>query len=42
MNDNGKTFKVLKHDVRLLKQDNNVRGEKMGSKEKSITDPTNK
>lgn len=40
MNDMGKTFKVLKHDVRLLNR--NVRGEKMGSKEKSITDPTNK
>ncbi len=40
MNDMGKTFKVLKHDVRLLNR--NVRGEKMGSKEKFITDPTNK
>ena len=42
INDSGKTIRVLKHDKRLLKQDNNVRGEKMGIKEKSITDPTNK
>lgn len=40
MNDMGKTFKVLKHDQR--RWNCNVRGEKMGSKEKSITDPTNK
>lgn len=40
MNDMGKTFKVLKHDQRNWNR--NVRGEKLGSKEKSMTDPTNK
>ena len=38
MNDMGKTFKVREHDQRLWNR--NVRGEKLGSKEKSIMDPT--